>query len=159
GNRTVTATDTVTGSITGTSGTIAVSAASLDVTVSTVGSSPATVTADGSTTSTITVTATDAYGNPNARATTSLSQGTGNSNISPASTSTDGTGTATFAVKDTTAETVTYQATVASTLLTQTANVQFVPGAADGGNTTIDAAPTAIPADGTSTSTITVQAK
>ncbi|HEX6788597.1 MAG TPA: invasin domain 3-containing protein [Gaiellaceae bacterium] len=159
GNRALTATDTVTGSITGTSGTITVSAATLDVTVSTVGSSPASVTADGSTTSTITVTATDAYGNPIAGVTTSLSQGSGNSNISPASTSTDGTGKATFTVKDTTAETVSYQATVASSLLTQTTNVQFVPGAADGGTTTIDAAPTAMPADGTSTSTITVHAE
>ncbi|HEX3224465.1 MAG TPA: invasin domain 3-containing protein [Gaiellaceae bacterium] len=159
GNRTVTATDAVTGSITGTSGAIAVSAASLDATVSTVGSSPGVVTADGSTTSTITVTATDAYGNPIAGATTSLSQGTGNSNVSPASTSTNASGIATFTVKNTTAETVTYQATVSSTLITQTANVQFVPGAADGGNTTIDATPTSIPADGTSTSTITVHAK
>ena len=159
GNRTLTATDTVTGSTTGTSGTIAVAAAGLDATVSTVGSSPGTVTADGSTTSTITVTATDAYGNAIAGAGVSLSQGTGNSTISPASTSTDGSGSAAFTVKDTTAETVTYQATVASTLLTQTANVQFVPGAADGGNTTIAAAPTSVPADGTSTSTITVHAK
>jgi hypothetical protein len=159
GNRTLTATDTTTGSITGSSGTIAVSAGSLDATVSTVGSSPGTVTADGSTTSTITVTATDPYGNAIAGVTTSLSQGTGNSSISPASTSTNGTGIATFTVKDTTAETVTYQATVASTLLTQTANVQFAPGAADGGNTTINAAPTSMPADGSSTSAITVHAK
>ncbi len=56
-------------------------------------------------------------------------------------------------------QTVTYQATVASTLLTQTANVQFVAGPADAAHTTITALPMSVPADGASTSTITVQAK
>src|SRR5207302_2771710 len=44
-------------------------------------------------------------------------------------------------------------------LLTQTANVQFVPGPADAAHTTITALPASIPADGASTATITVRAK
>ncbi|MDX6401170.1 MAG: adhesin/invasin, partial [Gaiellaceae bacterium] len=76
-----------------------------------------------------------------------------------ASVNTNASGVAAFAVTDTLAETVTYQATVASTLLSQTANVQFVPGAADAAHTTITALPTSVPSDGASTSTITVQAK
>ena len=134
-------------------------AAALDASVSTVSSSPASVTADGSTSSTVTVTATDVYGNPIAGASTTLSQGSGSSSIAPASVNTDGSGVAAFTVTDTLAETVTYQATVASTLMNQTANVQFVPGPADAAHTTITALPTSVPSDGVSTSTITVQAK
>jgi hypothetical protein len=120
----------VSGSLTD-SGTVAVGAAALDAAVSTVSSSPASVTADGSASSTVTVTALDAYGNAISGLAASLGQGTGSSTIAPASTTTDAAGHAVFTVTDTLAETVTYQPTVASTLLSATAGVQFVPGAPD----------------------------
>src|SRR4029079_8642838 len=108
GNRSVTATDTVSGTLTD-SGTVAVGAAALDAAVSTVSSSPASVTADGSASSAVTVTALDAYGNPISGLAASLGQGTGSSTIAPASATTDAAGHAVFAVTDTLHETVTDQ--------------------------------------------------
>ncbi len=132
GSQTVTATDTITGSITGTSPAITVNAAAVSGSASTATASPSSVPADGSTTSTITVTLTDAFGNPVAGKSVSLAQ-TGSSTISsPSGPSTAG-GVVTFTVKNTTAETVTYTATdtTDSVTLTQTPTVAFALGSLD----------------------------
>src|SRR5439155_191233 len=129
--------------------------------VSTASSSPGSVVADGSATSTITVTVKDANGNVVPGKTISLGQGGGNSTISPASAVTSAGGHAAFAVKDGVAESLVYTATdtTDSVTVTQTAPVDFVPGAASLTNSTITAAPGSIAADGSSTSTVTVRLK
>jgi adhesin/invasin len=126
---------------------------------STVAASLGSVVADNAATSTITVTLKDADGNVVAGKTVALGQGAGSSTISPASTVTDGSGQAVFTVENPVAESVVYTATdtTDSVTVTQTASVNFVPGAASLTNSTITAAPTSIAADGSSTSTVTVR--
>src|SRR5690606_21041011 len=70
------------------------------------------VTADGTASSEITVTLRDAYGNPVPGQTVTLGQGVGSSDISVASGLSSASGEVTFTVTNTTAETVTYSATV-----------------------------------------------
>jgi len=129
-NYTVTATDDTTPThLTGTSSTITTGAGSVSASLSTVGASPTSVTADGSTTSTITVTLLDGLSNPVSGKTVSLSQpGPASSVISGASGLSDSSGRVTFTVTDVKAETVTYTAadTTDSVTLTNTANVTFV---------------------------------
>ena len=105
-------------------------AGAVNGTQSTVSASPASVVADGSSTSTVTVTAKDAFGNPVAGQTVSLVQGSGSSAIATVSGTTSAAGAATFTVTDTTSQTVTYSATIGVTAVLQTAQVTFVPGAA-----------------------------
>jgi adhesin/invasin len=137
--------------------TVSFTAGAVDATASTVAASAGSVTADGSTTSTVTVTANDAFAHPLAGQTVSLSQGAGSSTITTVSGTTNASGRATFSVEDTTAEAVTYTATVGATTVLQTASVTFTPGAADGGRTTMTAAPATLTAGGSTT--ITVHAK
>src|SRR5437879_13200467 len=82
---TYTATDT-TDSVTITqTATVTFTAGAVNATHSTVGATPATVVADGTTTSTITVTLKDVNDNPVSGQTVTLAQGTGRSTISGAS--------------------------------------------------------------------------
>jgi subtilase family serine protease len=101
---------------------------------STVGASPTSVPADGSTTATITVTLRDTNNNPVGGKSVTLSAASGSSNISPGSGTTNGSGVVTFAVKDSTAEAVTYTATDTtdspSVTVNQTATVSFTTPAA-----------------------------
>lgn len=130
--------------------------ASVDATTSTVSASPGSVPADGSTTSTITVTAKDSGGTPVQGQAVTLGQGTGSSTLTVVQGTTDATGKATFTVSDSTAEAVTYTATVnGSTQISPTAQVTFtaVPSAS---NSTVVASPTTVTADGSASSTITV---
>ena len=92
---------------------------------STVVANPTSVPADGASTSTITVTVLDASSQPVNGKTVTLGQGGGSSTISPASATTNTSGVATFTVKDVTALTVTYTATVDGITITQTAAVTF----------------------------------
>ncbi len=94
---------------------------------STVTSSPASVVADGSTTSTITVTLLDVNSNPVSGKTVSLTAGSGSSTISAASGASNASGVVTFTVKDTVVESVTYTAkdTTDNITITQTAAVAF----------------------------------
>ncbi|MFP1646605.1 invasin domain 3-containing protein [Pontitalea aquivivens] len=70
----------------------------------------------------------------------------------------DGTYTATL-TSSTTAGTATISGTLGGTAITDTATVAFTPGTAAVAISTITASPTSILADGTTTSTITVQLK
>jgi hypothetical protein len=101
---------------------------------STVAASPASVTADGTTTSTITVTLKDGNSNPVPNKNVSLAKtsGPGTPTISAASGPSDASGVVTFTVKSTTAGGDIFTATDTSDSLTitQTASVTFTPGAA-----------------------------
>ena len=122
--------------------------------------SPTTITADGSSTSTITVQLIDSYGNY-------LSDKTGVSSITLSTTlgaittpvyQNNGTYRA-VVTSATSAGTATVSGTINGTTMTNTVTLSFVAGAASGGYSTISASPTELKADGTSTSTITVQLK
>jgi hypothetical protein len=147
---------TQTASITFTPGAVSASHSSLT-------ESPGSVPADGSTTSTITATLKDASDNPVSGKTVSLtkSYGPGAPGISPPSGPSDANGVVTFAVKSTTAGTDTFQATdtTDSVLIADTADVTFAPGPVDADASKVSATPTSVPADGMTTSTITVTLK
>ncbi len=125
---------------------------------STVSASPTIIPADGTTTSTITVTLLNANSNPVSGKTVTLTAGSGSSVISAASGPSNASGVVTFTVKDSTAESVTYTAsdTTDSVTITASATVRF---GATPGNSTVVASPTAVAADGMSTSTITITLK
>ena len=74
------------------------------------------------------------------------------------STTTDGGGEISFNAFDTTAESVTYTATdlTDSVTVTQTVAVAFTPGIPQVSQSTVQASPSAVPADGSTASTITV---
>lgn len=128
----------------------------------TVTANPTNPPADGSTPSTITVTLTDFFSNPVAGKTIALKALNGSSTISPASAVTDQNGQAQFAVKDSTAEVVTYQATDTTdgnAVIDAEAVVKFgnppVPPP-DATFCSVSANPTSVPADGSRTVTISV---
>jgi len=130
----------------------------LDATQTTITAAPASVAADGSTASTITVQAKDSVGtNLTVSAGTLVLSTSGSATLSSVIDNADGTYTAT--VTNTVAETVTISGTIAGSVITDTADVSFIPGAASGATTTISSSPVSVAADGISTSTITVQAK
>src|SRR5205085_1385974 len=127
---TYTATDTTDGlDVTQTAG-VSFTLGPVSATASTASASPASLTADGSSTSTVTVTLKDDYGHAVPGKAVSLAQGAGSSTITTVSGTTNASGVATFSVKSTHAETVTYTATdtTDSTTVGQTAAVPFQPG-------------------------------
>lgn len=96
---------------------------------STVGASPTSVPADGTTTSTITVTLKDAFGNPVSGKTVTLSSSRGGTDtISAASGPSDTNGVVTFTVKSSTEGLATFTAIGDSVTITQTASVDFTNG-------------------------------
>ena len=129
-----------------------------DAGTSTVTSSPGSVLANGVSSSTITVTVRDVSSTPLAGKTVTLGQGAGSSNIAPASAISNGSGVATFTVTNTTAEGVTYTATVTtdSVVITQTAAVTFNTPVTNAGTSTVSASPGSVSANGVASSTITV---
>ncbi|MCH7228853.1 Ig-like domain-containing protein [Haloferula sp. A504] len=141
----------IVGSITG--GTV-------DADTSTVSASPTTVLADGSATSTIAVTLKDSGGLPVPSEDVTLSSsGPGTPTISPSATlTTNASGIALFTVSSNTVGTEVFTATSStdSIVVTQTASVDFQSTLVDAGNSTVSASPSAVLADDTETSTITV---
>jgi IPT/TIG domain-containing protein/Big-like domain-containing protein len=128
--------------------------------VSTIAAAPATVPADGTTTSTLNVTILDPSGNPLTGKTISLSQGGGSSTISAPSGATNSNGVTTFTVTDASPETVTYSARDVTDGfdLTRTATVTFT-GKPTSSASTIAADPASVPANGLTASTVTVTLK
>ncbi|WP_162458367.1 Ig-like domain-containing protein [Pseudactinotalea terrae] len=124
--------------------------------VSTVTAAPAVVPADGTSAATITVKLLDATGNPVSGQSVTLAADGGSSAISEPSGTSGGDGVVTFTVTDTVAEHVISTATVGDTPLTQTAGVQFTPGAVSPAASSVTANPTSVIADGESAATITV---
>ncbi len=138
-----------------------ISTGTVSASVSTVSAGPGSVPADGSTHSTITVVLKDGHGIAVPGKTVALGQGGGHSVISAASGPSDSSGRVTFTVTDTVVENVTYTATDATDGLTvaQTAGVGFTVGPASAAQSTLNASPGSVPADGSSHATITVTLK
>ena len=136
-------------------------APAVSISQSTVTAAPASVVADGASSSAITVTLKDANGNPVSGRIVTLSQAGGHSTISPASGTSDVSGVFSFTVQNLRAETVTYTATDITEALTlaQTAPVTFLAGPVSTTQSTVSASPASVPADGSSASTITVTFK
>ncbi len=131
-------------------------------TVSTVSTSPASVTADGTSTSTVTVTLVDAFGNPVSGKNVVLTpSGSTHSTISLASGSSDNNGVVTFTVTDTKAEVVKYSATDSTdgTAITPMGTETFTAGTVSAIQSSVSASPVSVNANGTAASTITVTLK
>ena len=129
---------------------------------STVSAVPPSVAADGTTASTVTVKLEDHNANPVSGKAISLAASGGSSQITAVQATTDSTGQAIFKVTDGTSETVMYTATDSTdglVLAGQAVAVTFgtpppvAPAVAD---STIVAAPNQVPADGSSSATVTI---
>lgn len=131
-----------------------------DAATSTVVATDPTVVADTVESTTITVTLLDADDEPLVGHDVTLSQAGGSSTISDGGVgATDGSGQVAFSVSSDTVETVTYTATddTDGVGVTQTAQVEFTPLPTDADESTVAVSgDTAIPADGVTTTTITV---
>ncbi len=139
---------------------------------SSIAESPAMVPADGVSAAGIVVTIEDQFGNPQqnkAVTVTGVVSGTSNASntarVNPSQdsqgvviTTTNSSGQITFDGNDTTAESITYTATDTSdnVTVTATASVTFVSTAVEVSQSSVQANPTSAPADGTSSSTVTV---
>ncbi len=141
---------TVTATVTFTSATGA------DLTTSTITASPSSIEADGSTTSSITVQLKDSSGADLSASGGTVDLTTDLGTLGTVTDNGDGTYTATL-TSSTTAGTATISGTLDSSAMTETATVTFTAGDADVTTSTITASPTSIVADGTTTSTVTVQ--
>jgi hypothetical protein len=130
---------------------------------STVVPSPATVVADGTTTSTITVTLLSSTNVALVGNTVTLTQtsGPGTATISAASGLSTSSGVVTFTVRSTTAGADVFRATdtTDTVVITQTATVTFTPGSAIAAMSTLTPTSASIVANGTSTQVLTVTAK
>ena len=122
---------------------------------STITADPTSIPADGGSTSTITVELRDEFGNPLTGGGDAVGLSTTAGTVGSVSDQGNGTYTATL-TSSTTAATATVSGTVNGNPITDTATVEFTP-VASGATSQITADPTSIPADGSSTSTITVQ--
>jgi hypothetical protein len=149
GTYTVTGTD---GSATGTA-TLTVTPGAVDAAESTVSASPGSVPADGSTAATVTVTAVDADGNQETSGGATVTIASSVGTVSGVIDNDDGTYTAT--VTSLTAGTADVKAKIDGAAISPDATVVFGPDAA---TSTIAASSYALPADGSSTATITVTA-
>ena len=120
--------------------------------------SSASIVADGTTTSTITLRTTDAQGNNLTTGGLSIALfENGSANIGTVTDNNNGTYSAT--ITSTVAESITITGTINGSLNTDTATIEFIPGAATTTQTTISVSTASLTADGSSLSTITVQAK
>ncbi len=134
-----------------------------EATTSTVVASPTGVPADGTTISTITVTLTDGSGNPIAISgdNVSLSQGVGtHATIGAGVISLIDPNVISFSVTDLFPESVVLKATDAhSVVLNQQPTVTFTPSASEASNSTVVTSASHVPADATTSATITVTLK
>ena len=130
--------------------------------------SPTSVPADGVTAASVTVTIKDQFGTPLAGKTVTVSgvvTGTPNpsltSSVSVSATTTDGSGQITFGVEDTSVESITYSATdvTDNVEVNETVSVVFRAGLPQAAQSSMQASPSSVPADGVTTSTITVTAE
>lgn len=122
---------------------------------------PTSIPANGSSTSTITVTLRDAFGNPLTSGGNAVALTTSRGSLGAVSDHGDGTYTATL-TSSTTVGTATITGAVGGVAIVDNATVEFTQvgtptGAASPTHSTITADPVAIPADGSSTSTINVR--
>ena len=138
-------------------GTIPSAASVPSATLSTVTASPGTAVANGVDSATVTVTLLGSNSAPVTPGTAVTLTATGGSSVVTAlSGSTDANGVATFKVTDTAVETATYQASAAGVTITQKPSVTFAAPTVSPTASKVVASPTNPPADGTTTSTVTV---
>jgi adhesin/invasin len=160
------ATTTGTATITGTlnavgitdTATVTLIPGAADATTSLITAAPASIAADGVTTSTITVQLKDAFNNNLISGGDTVALATDLGTLGSVTDNTNGTYTATL-TSSTTVGTATITGTVNAVAITDTATVTLTPGPADATTSLVTAAPTSIAADGVTTSTITVQLK
>ncbi|WP_300496621.1 invasin domain 3-containing protein [Marinobacter sp.] len=124
---------------------------------STVTATPSSITADGVSNTTITVQAKDANGNNLTTGGDTIALSSNAGTLSNFADNGDGTYTA-LLTSSTAKGTATVSGTLNAASITDSASVAFVAGPATAANTTITASPSPITADGTTTSTVTVQA-
>jgi hypothetical protein len=131
-----------------------------DTGTSTISASPASISANGTSSSTITVQLKDAGGNNLTTGGDSVVLSTTAGSLGSVTDNNNGTYTA-ILTSSTTIETATISGTLngAGNTIADTASVSFTASAASAATSLITALPTSITADGTSTSTITVQLK
>ena len=124
---------------------------------SSVQASPASVPADGSSTSSVTVTVRNDQGDLIAGSLLSLATNRpGNDTVTASSTTTDTQGQVIFNVSSTLTGTSIYTATGDGVTVTQTATVTFTAPPVSASLSTVTAAPSNVPADGVAASTVTV---
>jgi len=136
--------------------TVTFTVGTADPTTSTITASPTSIEADGSSTSTITVQLKDANGNDLAAGGDAVLLATSAGSLSSVTNNGDGTYTATL-TSTTSAATATITGTLNGTAMTGNAVVGIVAGAASPDNSEITVAPSYIQADGSTTTTVTVQ--
>ena len=159
-------TATITGTLNGAGNTIADTAtvafnnSTASTATSTLTATPTSILADGVSTSAITVQLKDANGNNLSAGGDSVVLSTTAGTLGPVTDGGNGTYTATL-TSSTTVATATISGTLngAGNTIVDTATVSFTVGVASTATSTLTAAPTSIFANGTSTSTITVQLK
>ncbi len=127
GSQTVTATDTPTSSITGTSGSITVNAAAPSLALSTIAAAPGSITANGTSTSAVTVQLKDAFGNNLAASGGTVALSATKGSLSAVTDNANGTYTATL-TSSTTASTSSITGTLNAAALAGSAMVTFAPG-------------------------------
>jgi hypothetical protein len=152
--------------LTFTAATTGLTSATLPVTVvsslpdaahSTISAAPASVTANGTTTSTVTITLLDSSGNPVVGVTPQFaSTGTGNTLVQAVS-ATDASGVATGTIASTKAETKTLSISSPTGLGTDTTTVTFVPGPADIAHSLVSVSAATIASGSTSNLTLTAK--
>ncbi|MGQ0703975.1 MAG: invasin domain 3-containing protein [Gemmatimonadales bacterium] len=159
---TVASTATVTGTVNGSAITddaqVQFTAGAASGATSTISAAPGSIVANGTSTSTVTVQLKDANGNNLTSGGGTVVLATAAGSLSAVTDNGNGTYSATL-TSSTTAGTATITGTVNGSAITDDAQVVLTPGAASGATSTISAAPGSIVANGTSTSTITVQLK
>jgi adhesin/invasin len=130
--------------------------ASVDPEQSEINAAPGVLPADGVATSTITVRLRDLQGDPMSTGGADVQLSTTRGTLSSVSDRGDGTYTATLRAPTSVGEGV-VTGTVNGSVIADNAVVRFVPGEASPATSTITADPRSLPADGSSTSTLTVQ--
>ncbi len=127
---------------------------------STVSGSPVAPPADGATVSTITVTAKDGNGCPVPGKTVTLSSSRGATDtVTQPSTATNAAGQTTGTVSSCTGGAASISANIGGVPVTQTASLTFGAPVPTAASSTASSSPTSVPADGATTSTITVTLK
>ncbi|WP_344028020.1 Ig-like domain-containing protein [Leucobacter iarius] len=158
GSYTLPATSTATGLLKPANASVTFQTGAVDETKSTIAANPTSIVANGTATSTVTVRLFDGAGNPAGVGGDAVVMNATNGTLGAVTDNGDGTYTATLTAP-TAAGSATVSFTVNGIAMSGTATVNFTAGAASATTSTISATPTSIPADGASTSTVTVQLK
>jgi len=151
-------TGTIAGGAIGNPASVVFASAPLSAANTTISANPASITANGTSTSTVTVQAKDANNNNFVTSGGTVTLSTSAGLLGSVTDNQNGTYTATL-TSSSTAGTANITGTIAGTAIGHSTSVTFAPGPVSAAMTTISANPASITANGTSTSTVRVQAK